>query len=204
MIFEFWNPRVEWTTTSTLLRDLRDFQNQDAWNHFAARFRRPLVSFARRLGLNDIDAEDAAQETLVAFATGFRGGGYDREKGRLSRWLFGIAYRQCLQTRRARGRPDAAGAIDPHSALFGALEDEASASQVFDQTWEQSLLADCIERARGEVEETTFRAFELVVREGHTAESAAKTLGIPVKSIYNAKHRLLKRIRELRRALDDA
>lgn len=193
---------MEWTTTSTILRDLRDFQNQGAWNLFAARFRRPLVHFARRLGLSEIDAEDAAQESLVAFATAFRGGRYDREKGRLSRWLFGIAYRQCLQSRRANQRPDAAGAREATVSLIG--DDEGAASRAFDQEWEQSLLTDCIERARGEVEEATFRAFELVVREGRSPESAAELLGVPVKTVYNAKHRLLKRIRELRIALEDA
>jgi DNA-directed RNA polymerase specialized sigma24 family protein len=41
------------------------------------------------------------------------------------------------------------------------------------------------------------------VREEKSADDAAKQLGITIKSVYNAKHRILKRIRELRADFDN-
>ena len=69
---------VDWLTTSTVLRDLGDLQNQTAWDRFVGRFRKPVVDFARRLGFEASQAEDVAQETLLAFVNAYREGRYDR------------------------------------------------------------------------------------------------------------------------------
>jgi DNA-directed RNA polymerase specialized sigma24 family protein len=89
----------DWVTTSTILGGLRDFEDRASWERFVARFRAPIVRLALGHGLEAADADDVAQETLVAFADGFRAGRYDAQQGRLSSWLFGIAYRQVLRAR---------------------------------------------------------------------------------------------------------
>lgn len=190
---------MEWITTSTVLHDLRDFENRAAWERFAARFRRPIISFALKIGLSDTDAEDVAQETLLAFAQAYRNGQYDRTKGRLSHWLFGIAYRQALQERRAGGKRDK-GAVQQggETHFWTGIPEETAASGLWDVEWEQALLQQCLEQVRREVEPATFQAFELVVCQERSADDAAKTLGVPIKLVYNAKHRILKRVRELR------
>lgn len=196
---------MTWITTATVLQNLRDYHNRDAWGAFTERFRRPIISFARGMGLKTTDAEDVAQETLLAFAEAYRKGQYDSSKGRLSKFLFGIAYRQALKFRRG-GAPGAGGGrlAQPESGFWSEVPeaDEARASNIWDTQWESSVLHDCLQQARGEFEPVTFRAFELVVREELEPTAAAAELGINVKSVYNAKHRVLKRIRALRDAFD--
>ena len=193
---------MDWITTSTVLHDLLSFENRAAWDRFVSRFRRPIVSFARSIGLDSTDAEDVAQETLAAFAQGYRGGQYDRTRGRLSQWLFGIAYRKALDGRRRAARINNLGssAIDHLSGQLLPSEHDASVS--WDQEWEQSLLQQCLEQVQREVDPLTFRAFDLVVREERDAATAAQTLGVNIKLVYNAKHRILKRIRDLRAELE--
>lgn len=77
-----------WITTTTLLDRLGDYGDQDAWDRFVERFRRPITSFALEVGVPPRDVEDVTQETLVAFAQAFRAGRYDRARGRLRSWLF--------------------------------------------------------------------------------------------------------------------
>jgi len=191
---------MTWETTATVLEKLRDFENRDAWDRFSERFRRPVVSFARGMGLRQSDAEDVAQETLLAFAKAYREGQYDPAKGRLSRFLFGIAYRQALRGRRGAASPAGAGVAvaEVESGFWSQVPDEQTATGVWDTQWEQSVLGECMTQARAEFEQQTYRAFELVVRDGQSPEQAARSLGVTVKSVYNAKHRILKRIRELR------
>jgi RNA polymerase sigma-70 factor (ECF subfamily) len=189
---------VDWITTSTVLHDLQDFANHAAWERFVSRFRLPVVAFARSVGLTTSDAEDVAQETLIAFAQGYRSGQYDRTRGRLSQWLFGIAYRKALDCRRRVGRAAAAGSSAVDAFLDSGIPDDAAAAVSWDREWEQSLLEQCLEQVRREVEPLTYRAFDLVVRENRDASEAAESLGVNIKLVYNAKHRILKRIRELR------
>jgi len=184
---------MAWLTTATVLQKLRDFDNREAWSSFADRFRQPIVSFARSMGLSQPDAEDAAQETLLAFAEAYRRGQYDPAKGRLSKFLFGIAYRQSLRARRVGAQVAPVG-----TTIWSQVPDEQDATGIWDTEWERSLLDDCLAQVRTEFEPATYRAFELTVREGLDAAEAAQQLSVPVKSVYNAKHRILKRIRELR------
>ena len=193
---------MDWITTSTILEDLADYAKQDAWTRFGERFRDPIERFARQMGLSHADAEEAAQETLLAFAESYRGGRYDREKGRLSQWLFGIAFRQALATRRSVMRREKVTSQAQDSSFWRNVPDQNSAGRLWEQQWEEAVVELCLRRVRQEVEPATMRAFEAVVCQGQTAAVAARTLGVPVKAVYNAKYTVLKRMRQLRTDLE--
>ncbi|MHC4181114.1 MAG: RNA polymerase sigma factor [Planctomycetota bacterium] len=193
---------MDWLTTSTILDELRDFRNQNAWGQFADRFRTPLVSFARKLGLASADAEDVAQEILMTFAQRYRNGDYDPAKGRLSQWLFGIAYRQVLNARRRRGAAQlqvGAGS----TSFWATVPDEQEASASWQAEWEHAMLERCLEQVRREVAQQTYEAFDMTVHGGVRPDEVAATLGLTRSAVYVAKHRVLKRIRELRQHLEE-
>lgn len=190
---------MEWVTTSTIL-DRMNADHPAAWNVFCERFRRPLLAFARRFGLSDTEADDALQDILTAFVQAYRSGNYDREKGRLSSWLFGIAYRQLANRRRANiaenRRRDAAGA---HTTFWAAVPDVQVSQQAWDADWEAAVLDSCLRQVRNEVSESTYAAFERVVRQGKTPDEAAAELNMTRNAVYVAKHRVLKRLEALMR-----
>jgi RNA polymerase sigma factor (sigma-70 family) len=190
---------MEWLTTSTILQDLRDPGNDAAWQALVERFRRPIIGMARRSGLSGEDAEDVAQDSLLAFADAFRRGQFDREKGRLSAWLFSIARHHVLRHREKVARRAA-------SSARRAAADGPTATAVEDhglrQFWEDALWESCAAWAAPQFEPQTYRAFELVVRDGLTPDEAAQTLRVNVQTVYNAKHRVLSRLRALRDDLD--
>lgn len=187
---------MDWVTTSTILRDL-DHDRDGAWSRFVGHFQRPLVALGMRMGLGRCDAEDAAQETLVHFVGAYRAGRYDRRRGRLSSWLLGFATRTILHARRraqARAHP---------SADDAAIESvETDDDKRWDRTWEAALLAATLDAVEREVEPATWRAFELVVLQGVPAAEAARELGMALTAVYNAKHRVVGRLRERRQAVD--
>jgi RNA polymerase sigma-70 factor (ECF subfamily) len=195
---------MDWITTSTILCELRDFGNHVAWDRFVARFRAPLVSFARKSGLAQADAQDLAQDALAAFADAYRRGEYDRGKGRLSNWLFGIAYRHVLRQRRRLARDAVRIVSTPARDDRYDIPLEPQVADLWDREWEAALVRECVERARREFPATTFRAFEAVVLDQQPPRTAAEFLNLPVKTVYDAKYRVLKRVRELRAALDGA
>jgi RNA polymerase sigma-70 factor (ECF subfamily) len=188
---------MEWITTSTLL-DRMKADDQTVWGKFCERFRQPLLAFARRFGLSDAEADDALQDILTAFVEAYRAGKYDREKGRLSSWLFGIAYRQIANRRRERAVQQ--GKRDPRgdqTSFWGKVPDEAEAEQRWDADWENAVLEACLRQVRSEVSENTYAAFERTVRLGRTPDEAAAELGMTRNAVYVAKHRVLKRLEEL-------
>lgn len=188
---------MEWTTTSTILEGLADHDDRRAWQRFVVRFRSPVVRFARGMGLAEVDAEDVAQETLIAFANALREGEYERSKGRLSHFLFGIAHRQAMNRRRREARDRKRQNAKIESLETTPTVDDVAADQ-WNREWEHSILEQCMKQVRLEVSATSYQAFELAVRDQKPATEVAELLNIPVKTVYNAKHRILKRIRQLR------
>ena len=188
---------MEWLTTTLVLDRLRD-SDEEAWRHLTDRFRRPLLAFGRKMGLAESEAEDAAQETLLAFVDAYRAGRYDRSKGRLRSWLFGIAHRQALAARRR----SAGRAARDGGAFVDELEDPAAAEASFDAAWEEAILRQCLDRVCGEVAASTYQAFRRVVLEHAEPEAVARELGVARSTVFVARHRVLKRIRRIRRELE--
>ncbi len=181
-------------TTTQLLEGLRHSDDAAAWGEFESRYRALLENFARKLGLSDADAEDAAQEAITRFLTEYRLGKYDREKGRLRSWLIGIVRYRALETRRKRaGSP----ADLPHDDQL--LDDEAGMTRIWEQQQREQVLRGAMEelRTRTAMGEKTLRAFDLSVTRQLPAKEVADTLGMSVHDVYLAKSRCMARLREI-------
>lgn len=190
------------TSTNTfLITGLKDGGNDRVWGEFCARYRPVLVSFAQRLGLLRDDAEDAAQEALIAFAEGCRQGEYDPGRGRLRTWLFGIARHKVMNLRRLEGRRHIAHPED-RTRILDSAPDEASMSATWEAEWRRAIIEVCLQEVRRIFEPATVRAFELFVLQEWPAERVAAELGISRNAVFKAKHRVLTRMREAYRYLD--
>ena len=193
---------MEWNTTTGLLDALRDFRNEDAWASVVERFRPAIAAFARRLGVRDADLEDTIQEVLLAFATAYAEGRYQRERGPLRTWLFTIAYRRIVDGLRARSQRAAIDRPAGGDDAVHAIPEPATVASTWDQEWEALLLAECLRRVRQQVREKTVRAFEMLVLEERDPEEVARALDLSRNAVYIAKFRVLERIQALREELE--
>ena len=181
-------------TTTALLEALLDPSDDEVWRDFDRRYRPILVAFARRLGLPAEDAADAAQDTLTRFVRSYRDGKYDRGRGRLRSWIIGIA-RHCIYDIHQRR------ATDPKRGMsaISELPDETTLNAMWDEECEHEILRQGISELRQQTrtEEGTIRAFEMLAFDGRTPADIAEELNISLNDVYLAKHRCLKRLREI-------
>jgi RNA polymerase sigma-70 factor (ECF subfamily) len=190
-------------TNTALLVGLQDPQNELIWQEFFARYQPLLISFARRLGLNEQDAQDAAQETLLAFTTAYRAGRYKRDKGRLRTWLSGIATNKIRDIQRRRGKELAVGGRDDTTDFMNQIVDDHTMSEIWEAEWQRAVVAQCMAEVRAEVEPKTMRAFELVAMKGWPADKVAEELGITRNAVYLAKSHVLSRMQSLQAQLEE-
>ena len=181
-------------TTTALLEALLDPADDEVWRDFDRRYRPILIAFARRLGLPDEDAADAAQETLARFVRSYRDGKYDRDRARLRSWIIGIA-RHCIYDIHQRR------ATDPRRGLsaISELPDEPTLNAMWDQECGQEILRQGISELRQQTrtDEGTIRAFEMLAFDGRKPAEIADALSMSLNDVYLAKHRCLKRLREI-------
>jgi RNA polymerase sigma factor (sigma-70 family) len=182
-------------TTTALLDDLADPANDEVWRQIDSRYRPVLTAFAAQLGLSDDDAADAAQETLHRFLTAFRAGRYERGRGRLSSWIIGIA-RNCVAERK---RQTARRREQHGMSAIGEIPGEERQSQMWEAACQREILRRAVEALSAETrfDDRTIEAFELIAFRQLSAAEVAQRLDMTMNDVYLAKHRCLKRLREL-------
>ena len=182
-------------TTTALLDGLGQGADDPAWVELDRRYRPLLAAVARRSGLGDAEAADAAQETLADFLVAYRGGRYDRGKGRLRSWLLGMQRRKVVDIVRDRARRGVVAGVTAVQDLPGEQELE----RIWEEEQQRFVFDDAV-RALGQESgfaPVTVRAFELTGLRGLPAAQVAEQLGMTTDDVYAAKSRCLKRIRAL-------
>ncbi len=191
-------------TSLSMLEGLRDPVHQTVWADFVGRYRPLIIRFGMRSGLNGADAEDAAQSTLTVFATAYADGKYDRQKGRLRHWLFGIAAKHINRARStARRREVQVGGQSGETDFFAGLPDENQFEDMWNKEWQEAVYRQCMAEVRTAFDERTVAAFELFTSGDGSAHEVAERLGLTDNAVYLAKHKILKRIREILPAMEE-
>ena len=193
------NPTILRTITNTqLLDDLRNPGNETVWQQFVNRYMPMIVKYAVRAGLRSADADDAAQQTMIAFCTAYQQGKYDREKGRLRFWLYGIARNQIKSVFKRRAKQEVQVVEDTAQTDFFARQpDEADLEKVWEEEWREAVLRQCLEEVHREFDAKSIEAFELFAWKGLPAQEVAERLDMTPNAVFIVKSRILKRIREL-------
>ena len=158
----------------------------------------PLIYFwCRQLGLQDSDADDVVQEVLLAVAS--RVGKFQRTRaeGSFRGWLRTITRNKLGDFIRAGSRRQRI--IDetklPSSFLTAAQPREEAGGEARDD--ETRLVFNrVLELIRTRFEDSTWRAFLRVVMDGAAPNDVADELNLSVESVYQAKSRILRVIRD--------
>ncbi len=188
-------PLSQTATTTTLLDGLKDESASSIWDEFDRRYRTILYGFARRLGLDEPDAADVAQETLMRFVRDYRAGRYNRGQGRLRAWLIGIARYRVADVRRERARyPVARG-----ESAMGDVPDDSQAEQLWDAEQRRFIFDQALAelRATTRLSERTLEAFERVVLRQEPVTDVAAALGVSPQEIYDAKSRIVGKLKDV-------
>jgi RNA polymerase sigma-70 factor (ECF subfamily) len=188
------------TTRPTLLLRLRDRSDSLSWEEFHDRYGELLYRYARSRGAKHADAEDIVQEVEMCFFKALPGFEYDARKGRFRAYLRSAVIH--TMGRLARKEAHRAAPLDPHTFDFVSAHKDAGADAGWAHEWRQHRFRWALRSVVGDFEEVTVRAFQLNALEGVPAEETAKRLGLGKASVYQAKSRVLKRVRDLLQTLD--
>ena len=180
-------------TRATLLAGVKAAENRDAWESFLATYRPGIYRMARRRGLQDADAQDVVQNILVRVSGAIAD--YEQQPGtKFRHWLRRVARNAILSTLSRSPRDAATGGSQALEALEHRAEEDTSQELEHEYRREQFHRAAAVVRA--DVNAETWQAFELTVIQGQTCEAAAATLNRTLGTVYAARSRIIKRLRE--------
>jgi RNA polymerase sigma-70 factor (ECF subfamily) len=180
------------TSTSLIARVGQSIVDQSAWVEFVHRYAPPVRHWCRKWRLQEADAEDITQTVLSKLAAKMRGFCYNPAQS-FRAYLKTITRFACLDFIGAR-RPDAGAggttALDLlHEATLPGKDDHGI-------SFDQESLTRAAERVRQRVEPHTWEAFLLTTREGLSGAEAAQRLGMKVATVFKAKSKIQKMLRQ--------
>ncbi len=188
------------STHLTFLLRLRDRTDKLSWQEFHRRYGQLLYRYARARGAHDADAEDIVQEVELYLFKAIGDFEYDARKGRFRTYLRSAVVHALA--RRASKQAAQPAVLDPQTLDYVASEKDASADARWEREWQLHRLRWAMQSIIGDFEPLTMKAFEMHVLAGRPVDETATALGLSKASVYQARSRVLKRLREQLAALD--
>jgi RNA polymerase sigma-70 factor (ECF subfamily) len=183
-------------TRDSLLVQVRSPANRKAWDEFALLYRPVIYRLARQRGLQDADAQDLAQRVLMAVASAIGRWEKSSEAVRFRHWLRRVARNAILNALSRQPLDPARGGTSVQELLLEQPGDDPQAGAQIELEYRRELYAQAARIVRGDVEAASWRAFELTVIENRNIDEAAAELGKPIGSIYAARSRIMRRLRQ--------
>ncbi len=192
-------------TRQSLLDRLQDWNDQESWQVFFDTYWRLIYNAAIKAGLNDAEAQDVVQETILSVCKKLPGFEHDPAKGSFKAWLLTVTRWRILdqlQKRRPESRQPAADRSAPTStartATVERLADPARSAldALWDEEWEKNLLAAAIERVKKKVAPREYQVFDYYVSQKLPVSQVARALRVNRGQVYLAKHRINRMIKK--------
>ena len=181
-------------TRPSLLLRLRDPKDDEAWRIFVDTYTPLVYAYCRRRGLQASDVADVTQEVMAQVMRSIADFSYQTERGRFRDWL-GAVTRTKIARFFSRDARAGKGGDAMHSEIVSHAEDPES-DTLWDEAFQARVLEVAMQRSRPDFEEATWKMFELAWVQGEAAPRVAAELSVPVESVYVAKSRVLKRLRD--------
>ena len=183
-------------TRASLLNRLKDWRDQTSWQQFFDTYWKLIYTTARRSGLNDTEAEDVVQETMLAVAKHMPGFKYDSSNGSFKAWLLNLTRWRVID--RARKRQHAmAESPDPAEQGTGTgvverfIDPAGNAlDALWELEWQQTVLEAALAKVKRRVEPESYELFDFYVNKDWPAEKVASNFNVTVGQVYLAKHRV--------------
>ena len=193
------------STRVSLLIRLKDAADSDAWAQFVDIYSPLIFAFARRCHLQDSDAADLVQEVMSEVSQSIQRFEYNPQLGKFRSWLYKIAKRTISRSQKKQAKqPKGTGDTRAINLLNNQPDQHNELEQYWDHEYQQQLIRWAAQQIRDQFKESTWQAFWLTSVEERAPQEVAQEIGLSVGAIYVAKSRVMKRLAEKIREIDDS
>lgn len=193
-------------TRQSLLSRLKNLGDDESWRTFFETYWRLIYNTAIKAGLNDAEAQDTVQETVISVLKAMPEFKYRQNNQsfkswllRLTRWRIGDQIRkrekvESLESPKPKDPTLAEVATETTEGLADPASIDLDAS--WEADWEQNLMDAAVERTKAIVDPKTYQIFDLCVFKEWPVSRVAQALKINPARVYLAKHRVGKLIKK--------
>ncbi len=178
-------------TDGTLIGRVRNPRDSVAWREFTTLYRPIILRYSRARYLTTADADDVAQDVLKILVRRLKTFDYDPAKGRFSNWLLTIVDNEIKRQQRKRRAKRA------NTSFLEAQADPDDSQAIWEPIFVKEHIKRCLKLAKPDFAPKTFEAFERSFLKEESTGSVCTALNINRNQVHLARHRVLKRLKEL-------
>lgn len=189
-------------TVDSLIVRVQDPSDQSAWNQFEQLYRPVIFRIARAKGLQHADALDLTQQVLISVASAIERYEKRDDEIRFRNWIGRITRNAILKALSRGPRDRASGGTDVLDALQNVPSSDDETDALIENEYRREVYSRAASVVRQEVAEATWLAFEMTVLQGKSIDHATSAIGISAGSVYAARSRVIRRLRDFVRQLE--
>jgi RNA polymerase sigma factor (sigma-70 family) len=197
MLLRMVNPSEDsYPTRPSLLQRLQDGGDDEGWQEFSDLYGPLIFRFGIKAGLNETEAQDVVQETLIAAARNLPEFRYDPKVCSFKTWLLNLSrWRVTDQLRKRLPRVPRAEASDDATAGTATVERVSDAGAgdlvgLWEKEWQDALLDRALHKVKARVDLKHWQIFDLYVLKEWTARDVSHALEVSIARVYLTKHRV--------------
>ena len=192
-------------TSLSLLARLGETGDSDSWNRLAELYAPLLRGWLRSYEVTGADADDLVQDVLVVVSQEVSTFKHNEQTGAFRSWLRKILVNRLRNYWRARDRrPTATGSSSMFLQLSQLEDDTSKLSRIWNEQHDREVIAKLMELVRPTFQARTWEAFHRQMFDGQRPDQVAAELGMPLGSVYMARHRVLNALRREAAGLVDS
>jgi RNA polymerase sigma factor (sigma-70 family) len=189
-------------TRLTLLGRLRLIPSDSgAWSEFVEWYGSKIYVWCRSWGLQEADAEDVTQEVFLKLSSRMQDFRYDPE-GSFRAWLKTVSHHTWQDYLARQKKPGQGSGGDGTWARLSSVEARDDLERWIAAAGDEELLKEAAARVQLRVEPRTWDAFRLLALEGRSGAEAAEILGMKVATLFVARSKVQRMLREELARLD--
>ena len=181
-------------TRPSLLRRIKNWTDDESWKDFSTTYRGLIFGFALKRGLNESEAEDVVQETMVSVAKSIGQFQYEPARCAFKSWLMQLTQRRITDHLRRNAREQLANnpQSSEHESAMNRIPDpaESDLERLWNEEWERNLIETAMNKLKAQVSVKHFQIFYLHVIKNQPTRQVARALALNVAQVYLVKHRL--------------
>ncbi len=185
-------------TRASLLLRIQDPEDVEAWSEFQEIYAPLVYRLGRSRGLQDADAQELAQEVMIAVAGAIQRWQPDRQRGRFRTWLYRVARNTLINLLAKQSRREqAAGDTNVQQMLLQVTAGDDGQSLEIQQQLRRQTFLWAAAQARRTCQPATWQAFWRTCVEGHPVADVARQLKMTPGAVYVSRSRVMAKLKRL-------
>jgi RNA polymerase sigma-70 factor (ECF subfamily) len=191
-------------TRDSLILQVRDPANREAWERFVSIYRPLIYRMARGRAMQHADADDLAQQVLLSISKAIPEWERSSDGAKFRHWLRRIAANAILNALSRGAKFPAAGGSAAAEILEQAQSVDVRLDDEIEHEYQRQVYRRAAEIVQRSIQPETWQMFAMAVVDGQSTEMVATNMQTSIANVHAARSRVMRRLQAAVKEIEES